>query len=214
MNAVRLKYLEGNKSQKIETKGTPADSEISRLVERVISGDLEAFGQIYGIYRDQIYRYVFYQVRDRMTAEDLTEEIFMKAWGSMGKQKKQVRTFSSWLYRIAHNHIIDYFRTRRQHESLDETIPDASAGPLEEVEEKLMQQQLAESLSCLLPQQRQTIILKFIEELDNCEIARIMQKRPGAVRVMQMRALEKLRQKLGSEGEICGRQYTKHLATA
>ena len=214
MNAVRLKYIEGSKSQEIETKGTLTDSEISRLVERVISGDLEAFGQIYGIYRDQIYRYVFYQVRDRMTAEDLTEEIFMKAWGSMGKQKKQVRTFSSWLYRIAHNHIIDYFRTRRQHESLDETIPDASAGPLEEVEARLMQQQLAESLSCLLPQQRQTIILKFIEELDNCEIARIMQKRPGAVRVMQMRALEKLRQKLGSEGEICGRQYTKHLATA
>ena len=213
MNAVRLKYLEGNKSQKIETKGTPADSEISRLVERVINGDLEAFGELYGIYRDRIYRYVFYQVRDRMTAEDLTEEIFMKAWGSMGKQKKQVRTFSSWLYRVAHNHVIDYFRTRRQHESLDETIPDASAGPLEEVEEKLMQQQLAESLSCLLPQQRQTIILKFIEELDNREIARIMQKRPGAVRVMQMRALEKLRQKLGSEGNICGRQYTKHSAT-
>ena len=90
-------------------------------------------------------------------------------------------------------------------------MPAAVSNPEQETEAKLMQQELAEAISYLPPQQRQIIILKFIEELGNREIAQIMQKRQGAIRVMQMRALAALRQKLSSGKEKCELSYLKPL---
>ena len=86
------------------------EAEITRLVERAAGGDFEAFGELYSIYLDRIYRYVFYQVKDKMTAEDLIEEIFIKAWKAIGSYRGKGLAFSSWLYRIAHNYLVDYFR--------------------------------------------------------------------------------------------------------
>ncbi len=214
MDTVRLKYIEENKSQQIGAKGDRVDSEISKLVEGAANGDFEAFGELYSIYLDRIYRYIFYQVRDKMTAEDLTEEIFVKAWKALGGYQRNSPTFTAWLYRIAHNHVVDYFRTRRQHQSLDEEMPVATDSPEQEVEEKIMQQELAEAISYLPPQQRQVIILKFIEEMDNREIAQIMRKSEGAIRVMQMRALLALRKKLSSGKNKCELNYLKPLVNA
>lgn len=211
MGAVRYKDIESTEAQEIRVNGTYDKTEVPRLVGWATDGNVEAFGELYSIYLDQIYRYVFYQVRDKMTAEDLTEEIFLKAWEAIGKYKQKSLAFSAWLYRIAHNHVIDYFRTRRQHLALDEVMPAAIGNPEQEAEEKLMQQELAQAISYLPPQQRQVIILKFIEGLENQEIAQIMRKRQGAIRVMQMRALRALRQKLSSESSICKLSYLKPL---
>ena len=211
MEAVRYKESEGNKAQEIRANETYSETEVSRLVDRAVGGHFGAFGELYSIYLDRIYRYVFYQVKDKMTAEDLTEEIFLKAWKAIGRYKQKKLAFSAWLYRIAHNYIIDYFRTRRQHLVLEEATLAADSNPEQEAEEKLIQQELAEAISYLPPQQRQVIILKFIEGLDNREIAQIMQKRQGAVRVMQMRALMALRQKLSSQEKKCGLNYLKPL---
>jgi len=211
MDAVRYRVKEENKAQEISTTVTYTETELSRLVEWAIDGSIEAFGELYSMYLDKIYRYVFYQVKDRMTAEDLTEEIFVKVWEALGRYKQKSSTFSAWLYRIAHNHVIDYFRTRRQHQALEEEIPATVIGPEQEVEEKLMQQELSEAISYLPPLQRQIIILKFIEGLDNREIAHITGKREGTIRVIQMRALRALRQKLSSESSICKLSYLKPL---
>ncbi len=211
MGAVRYKDIEGNQAQEIRANGTYDKTEVPGLVERAADGSFGAFGELYSIYLDQIYRYVFYQVRDKMTAEDLTEEIFLKAWEALGRYKQRSLAFSAWLYRIAHNHVIDYFRTRRQHLALEETMPAAIGNPEQEAEEKLIQQELAEAISYLPPQQKQIIILKFIEGLDNEEIAQIMRKRQGAIRVMQMRALMALRQRLSSEDTECKLSYLKPL---
>ncbi|MFH1169299.1 MAG: sigma-70 family RNA polymerase sigma factor [Chloroflexota bacterium] len=213
MGAVRYKELEGEKAR--DNRPANAGDEntrVSGLIGRFVDGDFEAFGELYSTYLDRIYRYVYYQVRDRMLAEDLTEEIFVKAWEAIGKFKPEKLAFSAWLYRIAHNHVIDYYRTRRQHLQLDEEMPDKGRSLEQELEETLMQQELSSLLNCLSPQQRQVIILKFIEDMDNRQIAKIMRKSEGAIRVMQMRALTALREKMGSEKKICNLNYLKHLA--
>jgi len=196
MNSVR--YIDGrvNTVAEVGKAGTDEVNEVRILVEKAAGGDVEAFGELYSIHLDRIYRYIFYQVNDRATAEDLTEEVFLKAWRSIGKFKWKGYPFSAWLYRIARNHAIDHFRTRQQHKSLEWEFPTGDDGPELKAEEKQMNRLISEAISSLPEQQKQLIILKFIEGMDNREIEQIMGKNQGAIRVMQMRALATLRQKL------------------
>jgi RNA polymerase sigma-70 factor (ECF subfamily) len=175
------------------------EAEIAGLVEKAAAGDFEAFGELYNIYLDRIYRYVFYQVKDKMTAEDLIEEIFVKAWKAIGSYRGKGQAFSPWLYRIAHNYLVDYFRKSQKHRSLEIEIAAAAASLEQESERKAARQELMEAVSYLRDNQRQVIILKFIEGLDNHEIAQIMGKSQGAIRILQMRALATLRKRLSSE---------------
>ena len=197
MALIRNKVRKENKAQEAAGRATLNQPEVARLVKRAAGGDLEAFGELYGIYLDRIYRYVFYQIRDKMTAEDITEEVFVKAWKAIKSCQGKEKTFSSWLYRIAHNQVIDNLRSQRKCLSTEETesLADVS-NPELEAEGNWERQELLATLSCLPQSQRQVIILKFIEGLDNREIEQIMGKRQGAIRVLQMRALTTLRQKL------------------
>jgi RNA polymerase sigma-70 factor (ECF subfamily) len=187
-----------------EEKNTPAtaaaatydQSEIAGLIEEAVSGNFTAFGELYGIYLDQIYRYVFYQVKDRMTAEDITEEVFLKAWKAIKSCKGKEKTFSSWLYRIAHNHMINTFNSTKKFTPVEEV---EIVDPKQEIGADIEYKELIKMLDCLPKNQKQIILLKFIEGLDNREIGKIMGKTEGAVRITQMRALATLRQKLGSE---------------
>ena len=136
-----------------------------------------------------------------MTAEDVTEEVFLKAWKAIKSCRGKERTFSSWLYRIAHNNVIDIFRSQQKKWTVDmETVAELNQ-PSVEIETELDHQEILNSLTDLPPNQRQVIILKFIEGLDNFEIERIIGKSQGAVRVLQTRALAKLREKLNSGHE-------------
>lgn len=199
MGVLRNNIVRGNGPEGTAEAATPSQAKVFRLIKRAISGDGEAFGELYSIYLDRIYRYVFYQVRDEMTAEDITEEVFIKAWKALASCKGKERTFSSWLYRIAHNHVIDSFRKRHGELPLQAEMTD---GLFErnEAEEALEQQEQLAALDHLPRNQRQVIILKFIEGMDNLEISRIMSKSEGAIRVLQTRALAALRQRLGAEG--------------
>ena len=196
------KVLVKNKAQTAVPTIPYKQSEIAKLVEKAADGDLEAFGELYSIYLAPIYRYVSYQVRDKMTSEDIVEEVFVKAWKAIGTCKGKSQTFSAWLYRIAHNHIVNTLRRMNKRVSLEsvemeiETLTEVT-NPEQEVEAKLVRQELSEAMTCLSQNQRQVIILKFIEGLDNCEIAQILGKKEGAIRVLQMRALSRLRQELG-----------------
>jgi len=204
-NSLRLTVRQENKVQAISETSARWESDPAQLLKRAASGDYEAFGQVYTIYLDRIYRYVFYQLKDKMAAEDLTEEIFVKAWKAMGAVRGGTLSFSAWLYRIAHNQVIDHFRARQPNVSLDREalgnaeIVDNIVDPEQEAERSLMQQEVLELVSYLPPDQKQLIILKFIEGLDNREIEQITGKSQGAIRVMQMRALAALRQRLSTE---------------
>ena len=199
MGNLRNNSVGGNEAKETAGAVTPSQSRVVRLLGRAISGDCEAFGELYSIYLDRIYRYVFYQVRDKMTAEDITEEVFIKAWKALASCKGKERTFSSWLYRIARNQLIDSLRKRHGELPLQ---PEMTNGLIDrsQTEKALEQQEQLEALTYLPRNQRQVVILKFIEGFDNREISRIMSKSEGAIRVLQTRALATLRQRLGAEG--------------
>jgi len=173
-------------------------AEIVRLVKEAAGGDFTAFGELYSIYLDRIYRYVFYQIKDKMTAEDITEEVFIKAWRAIRSCRGKEKTFSTWLYRIAHNHLINTLYCREKLMSLEKNNLVEVIDPKQKIEVKIECQELLETITCLPQNQKQVIILKFVEGLDNREIGRIMSKNEGAIRVSQMRALTTLREKLGN----------------
>ncbi len=199
MTDFRNKNREQNRVQSAAETVTPDQLTILRLVERAAEGDFEAYGELYSIYLDRIYRYVFHQVKDKMTAEDITEEVFIKAWKAIDSCRGKEQTFLPWLYRIAHNQVIDNLRSRPKHLPIEMETVDTVSGPQLEAAGDLEQQELPGMLAYLPQNQRQVIILKFIEGLDNREIADIMGKSQGAIRVSQMRALAKLRKDLGGE---------------
>jgi RNA polymerase sigma-70 factor (ECF subfamily) len=193
------KVREGNRARATAETVIYDQSEIISLVEKAAGGNLEAFGELYGIYIDHIYRYVFYQVKDKMTAEDITEEVFVKAWKAIGSCKGKGQTFLPWLYRIAHNHLISYLRRSRKCLSAGQKTLTEADDPELEAEAKIERDRLLEAISCLPLHQKQVIILKFIEGLDNREIGKIIGKSQGAIRVLKMRALAKLRRELDIE---------------
>jgi RNA polymerase sigma factor (sigma-70 family) len=173
--------------------------ETENLVTQAISGDVEAFGELYTNHVTKIYRYVYYNVHDKEHAEDITQEVFLKAWKAIGSCRGKEKTFSSWLYRIAHNLIIDKLRKSQKQSSREAELPESIRDTSDRMEISLEQRDLLKVIDVLSPNQRQVIVMKFIEEMDNREIAETMGKSTGAIRILQMRALETLRKTLGKE---------------
>jgi RNA polymerase sigma-70 factor (ECF subfamily) len=197
MSVICNKVNEEKKAQATAAAKAYNQLEINALVEEAARGNISAFGDLYSIYLDPIYRYIFYQVNDRMTAEDITEEVFIKAWKAIGSCKGKEKTFSSWLYRIAHNHLINTLRSMQKFTSIEKVDLVDFTTPRQQIETNEDYRQLIKKITCLPRNQRQVIILKFIEGLANQEIVKIMGKSEGAIRALQMRALATLRQKPG-----------------
>ena len=165
----------------------------SLLIQQAAAGDTTAFGEIYTRYLDMIYRYVYYRVGDNHDAEDLTEQVFLKAWKSIQTYKDQGVKFSSWLYRIAHNMVIDFHRKcaadskMEQDYVMDEDL--TTQFRKHDLEEASA---LSQAIATLTEEQQQIILLRFIEGLSHAEAARIMNKTEGACRMLQNRALVEL----------------------
>jgi RNA polymerase sigma-70 factor (ECF subfamily) len=175
---------------------------VEKLVERSQKGDSEAFSQIYDEYVNQLYKYIYYKVK-KEDVEDLTETLFLKAWENIGKYKNRKNTsFRSWLYRIAHNLVVDHYRLTREHVSLDTRISSKSreADPKEMAQNVLDNENLKVAISKLKKNYRQIIVLKFINELSNKEICKVLKKSEGSVRILQYRALKALRQIIDEMG--------------
>lgn len=176
--------------------------EIDRWVEQSKQGDSQAFGKVYDELVKPVYRYIYYRV-DKEVAEDLTEETFFRAWKNLKKYKKGKHPFSSWVFRIAHNLVVDYYRKNKNTvEMIDETIEDEQKTPAQKTDLKLTQVRLHQMIKRLPGNYQQVIILKYINELENTEIAAAMGKTEGAVRTLQSRALEKLRGLLENEKDF------------
>ena len=182
----------------------PQDLVITGLVRKAIKGDVEAYGQLYSMYLDRIYRYVFNKVNNIMLAEDITEEVFIKAWKAIKTCQGKEQTFVPWLYRIAYNHLVDTFRKNHREVSFENLNIADDSNPQKEAEDRLEMQKVLEAVKTLPEMQKKVILLKFRDEIDNVEIGRILGKRQGAVRALQMRALINLREKFnggaGSDG--------------
>ena len=178
------------------------EKEIEALVLKSQKGDQEAFAQIYDVYITPIYRYIFYKVSDH-DVEDLTEVLFLKAWENIRKYKKRKNTtFKSWLFRIAHNLVVDHYRLNREHASLDPWISDTKkeADPMRLTQDSLNNEQLKFAISKLKRGYQQVLILKFINDLSNTEISNVLKKSEGSVRILQFRALRALKSELTDMG--------------
>jgi RNA polymerase sigma-70 factor (ECF subfamily) len=161
------------------------------LVQRAKSGDSEAFAQLYDAYIARVYRYVYFRVTDDHAAEDLTSQVFLKAWENLDRYQTGSSPFVAWLYTIARNLVIDYYRTKKELVPLEDVHTLTShETPVEEVEARFDLQAMRDALQFLTEEQQQVLILKFIAGLPNENIAKIMNKREGAVRALQMRALQ------------------------
>ena len=174
-------------------------SDTKELVIRAVNGDTFAFGELYIMYVEKIYSYVFSHYRNKTFAEDVTEEIFLKAWKAIKTCRGREDTFVSWLYRIARNHLIDEIRKLKRRPSIDTDVIEVFLPSDDRSEGYLEQQELMSYIDKLPENQRQVILLKFIEGLNNEEISQVMGKSQGAIRILQMRALDNLRKELGGE---------------
>jgi len=170
------------------------------LVERAASGDTEAFGRLYDMYADRIYRHIYYRVSNVEDARDLTQEVFIKAWRALPKYKRTKTPLLGWLFTISHNRIIDYYRKKRDFSYLNnEIIPDArKKDPEKLAEEQFTQQEVRRAILQLPEDQQQVILMSFIEGFKYSEIAAALNKSEGNIRVIIHRALKKMREMLGT----------------
>jgi RNA polymerase sigma-70 factor (ECF subfamily) len=164
------------------------------LVKQAQFGDSEAFAQLYDAYLERVYRYVYFHVSDDQTAEDITSQVFLRAWEHLGSYQPGSSPFLAWLYTIARNQVIDHYRARKESVSIDEVVslPSKENAVDEQVQSRFDLQAMRDALQFLTKEQQQVLILRFIVGLETHEIAREMSKAEGAVRALQMRALQTL----------------------
>jgi RNA polymerase sigma-70 factor, ECF subfamily len=173
------------------------------LIVRAAAGDAEAFGDLYSMHLDAIYRYIFFRIGEPQEAEDLTETVFLKAWEALPGYKDLGNPFTSWLYRIAHNMVIDFHRRNKpiienSEANLPDEREDVSANTLGIIIESENLSELAKAVSQLSSEQQQVISLRFIQGLSHSEIARVIGKNEGTCRMIQHRALTTLSKILGN----------------
>jgi RNA polymerase sigma-70 factor (ECF subfamily) len=173
------------------------------LIQRAQSGETEAFGKLYDTYVSKIYRFILLKVTRRADAEDLTHHVFLSAWQNIRSYRFQGNPFSSWLYKIAHNAVIDFYRTQKPHVDI-ELVSEDSFSHLPDLEQELDRGaeliQVRHALTQLKQEDQSVLIMKFIDDLSNKEIAETLQKTEGAVRVMQHRALKQLKKIIDESG--------------
>ena len=161
------------------------------LVQRAVGYDADAFALLYDRYVDKIYRYIHYKVGMNAQAEDLTAQVFLKAWEGIGTYHVTERPFSAWLYRIAHNAVIDYFRTNHVAVPIDDLPLEEKESTSPEViaEQHLTSEMVKRAIGQLTGEQQEVIILKFLEGYSTEQVAHMIGKDQGAVRALQHRAL-------------------------
>jgi RNA polymerase sigma-70 factor (ECF subfamily) len=178
------------------------NEELEKLVKQSQKGDAEAFALLYDHFITPIYRYIFFKVK-KEDVEDLTETLFLKAWENIKKYRKKKNTnFKSWIFRIAHNMVVDHYRLTREHSSLDTRIKETrrESNPVERADLTLNNDNLKEAIGKLKKSYQQVVILKFINDLSNEEISKTLKKSEGSVRILQFRALKALKQALEEMG--------------
>jgi RNA polymerase sigma-70 factor (TIGR02952 family) len=194
-------------SQGNEPEVTELDAERA-LAARATQGDRAAYSELYQRYVDRIYRYIYYKVGQRDETEDLTSQTFLKAWDAIGDYEWRNHPFGAWLFRIAHNLVVDYHRARKDTVTLDDATPQLEhrtsrdeLRPEQVMGELITMSRVRRAIGRLTEEQQQVLILRFFDELSTGEVADIMGKNSGAVRGLQFRALSALRDLLYREQE-------------
>jgi RNA polymerase sigma-70 factor, ECF subfamily len=169
----------------------------SNLVKRALKRDAQAFAEIYEAYFDKIYRYIALKTGDITEAEDMTQQVFLKALQSISSYKWTGKPFSAWLYRIAHNLIVDHYRKKGKGSTIPiEDAPeliDPKNNPEEMAEQALDAAELLAAMKLLTDSQRECVSLRFSGGLSIAEVAKAMGKTEGAIKALQHSAVLALR---------------------
>lgn len=167
-----------------------------RLLAHIKKGDKQAFGTLYERYLELIYNYIYFKVGgNHQETEDLTEEVFLRAFSSIMEKTKSQANFKALLYRIAHNLVIDNYRAKKIEVDIDdfEIVSGKSPNPEQSLENVQLSKELADAIKTLKPKLQEVIILRYISDLGTDEIAEVMGISRNYVRVLQYRALQKLK---------------------
>lgn len=177
----------------------PQTIQETKMLARAREFDQEALTWVYETYHDAIYRYIYHHIGSVQTAQDITSDVFRRFLQAVRNGGGPTQQLSAWLYRVAHNLFVDELRRRqhRDYEPLDSpqglALKDSSASPAELADLAIAQGQVRQALLELTDDQRDVIILKFVEGMSNAQIAEITGKTLGAVKSLQHRGLATLR---------------------
>jgi RNA polymerase sigma-70 factor (ECF subfamily) len=182
----------------IEGEDTRAeDPDEQSLLERASRADPEALGALYDRYVGRIYSYIYHRVGQADLAEDLTAQVFARMLEAIQEGRAWRTSFSGWLYRIAHNLVVDHYRRRGRATfvELEEAQPIVAdeGDPVRKVEARLESEHLRAALAKLTEEQAQVIALRFLDEFSIAEVAAMMDKTEGAIKALQYRAVLALR---------------------
>ncbi|MBI4087278.1 MAG: sigma-70 family RNA polymerase sigma factor [Candidatus Liptonbacteria bacterium] len=171
-----------------------------KLIQDAIRGKASAFGSLYDYYQPKIYRFVLVKVGRREEAEDLTHQVFLNAWTNVKGYEDLGFPFSSWLYRIARNLVVDFYRTRRNEASLEKIDPEyfvVQASTQFDVADKMEMEKVRSAIARLKPEYQDVVMMRFVEDLPIKEVAEALDKTEGAVKLIQYRAIKELKTLLG-----------------
>jgi RNA polymerase sigma-70 factor (ECF subfamily) len=173
----------------------PKDSE---LISRAKEGEMEAFGALYERYIDLIFRYLRTRVSEKQTAEDLAEVVFLKAFQSLDRYQERGWPFSSYLYQVARNQLADHYRRQRDEVPLEEAqeleAPTYGLDRAAILDEQI--QALQDALEKLPEDYQEIIRLRLLLELPTSDVAAMLNRSEGAIRVLLHRALKALRKQI------------------
>ena len=170
------------------------NQEEAALVLSAQRGDRDAFAQLYEANTERIYRYLLARLTEPADAEDITAEVFIQAMKSLPSYKPTGSPFIAWLFRIAHNLAVNYMKknARRKEAPLTETAAGYDS-PEDEVLDKVRMGEVIGAMGALTELQRQVLSLRFTTDLSIAEVAKVMNRKEGAVKFLQFSALRALR---------------------
>jgi RNA polymerase sigma-70 factor (ECF subfamily) len=173
------------------------------LLKRARADDEDALGELYDEYAPRVYAYLYRRVQDAQLAEDLTGEVFVRMLLAIRARQSWHTSFRGWLYRVAHNLVVDHYRKQppKPALALDERLVADEDDPESAVAERLSHRHLRSAISRLTPDQQQVLALRFGEQLTARETGEVMGKSVSAVEALQHRGLAALRRSLQKDGE-------------
>lgn len=185
-------------------------TQIDKLVREAKKGNSKAFGEIYDAYFVSIHKYVFYRVSAEHV-DDVVGTIFIKSWSRLKKYRKTNVSFGAWLFRVAHNTVVDHYRTHKQFYELEERIADDNEkmNPKRIMEETLNGERVHRALKNLGDKYQEVVLLKYMNDMSNKDIAKVMRTNESNVRTLQFRALKKLKAELDEEDRLIAQKIAK-----
>ncbi len=173
------------------------------LVELARDGDAEAFGQLYDHYVSGVFRFVYYRVGSRQLAEDITSETFVRGLRAIQRFTWQGKDFGAWLTTIARNLIADHFKSSRSRlEIVSDDVPEGrvtARSPEEDVLALISNEMLFDAVNSLPPEQRDCVLMRFIQGMSIAETAAALKRSEGAIKQLQLRAVRSLAKRVPSD---------------